>query len=65
MFRINGKAATRNFHEWRSYFAQKNQALFNLFLSTVANQCYWLAEDADPITQTGSCLSIASAIHPS
>lgn len=50
LFSINGKAASRNFHEWRSYLAQHNQPLLNLFLSTVANQCHWLAYEAQPLT---------------
>lgn len=44
VFQVQGRTAVRNFHEWRSYFAEKSQGMMNLFLSTVANQCYWLRE---------------------
>jgi len=48
LFQLHGKTASRKFHEWRTAFAEKNQPLLNLFLATVANQCYWLADDITP-----------------
>lgn len=46
IWQVNGKGADRNFHQWRSYYAEKNQPMLNLYLATVANNCGWLREEA-------------------
>lgn len=45
VFQAGGKNATKYFHEWRSYYAEKNQALLNLYLATVANSNYWFTDE--------------------
>jgi hypothetical protein len=46
IWQVNGKGADRYFHQWRSYYAEKNQSMLNLYLATVANSSGWLREEA-------------------
>jgi nitrogenase molybdenum-iron protein alpha/beta subunit len=45
LFQLYGKKATPKFHEFRSYYAEKNQAMLNLYLATVANHFHLLREE--------------------
>ncbi len=46
IWQVSGKKADRYFHQWRSYYAEKDQSMLNLFLATVANNSAYIREEA-------------------